>query len=219
MTNQTKIKSLILAAAISLGLTAGAFAQNTGASVPTPAKADLSGGQLGAAYAGGSLDYINLQDGPPSAARGFTFTVNEPLNAGFDAKFSYAFAKASAFGVSARQQDLLGSLVAFSSNSWGRSYVEAGAGWSWVKGGSFSENSFAFLVGTGVEFQAAPALTITPYLNFLRQTGFNSNQYDLGVKASYRLTKEWDLTARVQHEFVRHDSDATLFSIGANYRY
>ncbi|MBI3884408.1 MAG: hypothetical protein HY302_01565 [Opitutae bacterium] len=219
MTNQTKIKSLLLTAAVSLGLTAGAFAQNTGTQVPNPASAELSGGQLGAAYAGLSLDYTKLQDGPPSAARGFTFTVNQPLNTGFDAKFSFDYAKASAFGVNANQKDLFGSLVAFTSNSWGRSYVEAGAGWSWFKAGSFSEDSFAFLVGTGVEFQAAPALTVTPYLNFVRQTGFNSNEYDLGVKASYRITKEWDLTAKVQHNFVRRDTDATLFSLGANYRY
>ena len=219
MTHQTKLKSFILAAAVSLGLATGAFAQNASATASAPAKDERSGGQLGAAFAGVSLDYLRLDDGPPSAARGFTFTVNQPLNAGFDAKFDYDYAKASAFGVSAHQETALASLVAFETSNWGRSYVQVGAGYAWIRGGGVSDNSFEFLVGVGAEFQAARALTLTPYLNFVRQTGANESRYDLGMKATYRLTKEWDLTAKVQQDFVRHSSDATVFSLGVAYRY
>lgn len=219
MTNQTKLKSFILAAAVSLGLASSAFAQNAGTQVPNPANGDLSGGLLGASYAGVSFDYLDLRDGPPSAGRGFTLTLNQAMNPGFDTKLSLDYAKASAFGINANQKNLFASLVSFEKIAGATGYVELGAGWTWFKAGPFSDNSFAFVVGTGAEFQVAQALTVTPYLNFVRRTGFNDSEYDLGVKAAYRVTQHWDLTAKVQQNFVRKDSDVTVFSIGANYRY
>jgi hypothetical protein len=41
----------------------------------------------------------------------------------------------------------------------------------------------------------------------------------MGAKATYRLNREWSLTARAQYEAVRHDDDSAEYSIGAIYHF
>jgi hypothetical protein len=74
-------------------------------------------------------------------------------------------------------------------------------------------------LGTGVEFQVARQFAITPYINFVRATGFNRSEGDFGVKGTYRFTRQWGLTAGVQYEAISHAKDATQYTLGVNYHY
>ncbi len=214
---QTKnLKNTILAAALALGLAASATAQSAST---TPATTDVGAGLLGTNYAQLSLNYLDLNDGPPSVARGFNFAYNQRLSSAFDFNADYDWARADAYGQHATQQKINVGATAYSGLEWGKPYVQALAGWVWQKAGSFKDDSFAYTLGTGVEFTVAPKLTLTPFVNFVRATGFNQSEFDLGVKAAYRLNKEWSLTARAQYDAVRHSSDAAEYSAGVAYHF
>jgi hypothetical protein len=218
ITNMNKnitIKSLILAAAVSLGLSA-ASAQSANVAVPTPSET-ASSGLLGSRYTEVSYKFIDLKG--DDNANGFQIAYNQPLSAGFDFVASYDWAKADFGGFDAKVQDLEVGVKAFSVLSWGKPYVLAATGWEWQKGGVFNDDSFTYKVGIGAEFQAAPAITVTPFVNFTRATSFNTNAVQYGVKAAYRLNSAWSLTARAQYNDIRHESNDTEYTIGALYRF
>jgi opacity protein-like surface antigen len=219
MKQKTKLKFLILTAAASLGLALSAAAQSATASVPESAPMPYWG-LLGTSYTGVAFNYTQLDAGAPSAMRGADLTFNQPLSAGFDLNLGYDWGRASTGTARLTDQDLNLGLTAFTKLDWGRPYVQALAGWEWRRGSGFADdNSFAYTLGTGVEFQVAQPFVITPYINFVRATGFNRSEFDLGVKGTYRLTKEWSLTAGVQYDAVRRDKDAKEFTLGVNYQY
>ncbi|MBS0632651.1 MAG: hypothetical protein JSS11_12120 [Verrucomicrobia bacterium] len=214
---QTKnIKSSILAAALALGLVATATAQSV---TTTPAATDEGAGLLGTNYAQLSLNYLDLNGGPPSVARGFNFAYNQKVSSAVDFNADYDWARAEAYGSHLTQQKVNFGATAYSPLEWGKAYVQVLGGWVWQKAGSFKDDSFAYTLGTGVEFTVAPKLSLTPYVNFVRATGFSQNEYDFGVKAAYRLNKEWSLTARAQYDAVEHSSDAAEYSLGAAYHF
>lgn len=214
---QTKnIKSSIFAAALALGLVATATAQSVST---TPPATDTGSGLLGSNYAQLSLNYLDLNDGPPSAARGFNFAYNQRLSSAVDFNADYDWARAEAYGTHATQQKLEAGATAYTGLEWGKPYVQVLGGWVWDKAGSSKADSFVYTVGTGVEFQVAPKFTLTPFVNFVRATGFNQSEFDLGMKAAYRLNKEWSLTARAQYDAVRHSSDAAEYSAGVAYHF
>jgi hypothetical protein len=95
------------------------------------------------------------------------------------------------------------------------------AGWSWqdASGVSFNDDSFTYKLGVGTEFQVAPALTVAPFVNFARATGFDANQFELGAKASYRINREWGVTARAEYISARHATDSAEYSLGVNYHF
>jgi opacity protein-like surface antigen len=217
MKQNSHLKRSILAAAASLGLVASAFAQNANVAVPTPAPAETGAGLLGFRYTEVGYNFIDLKGS--DNANGFGVTYNQPLNTGFDFIANYNWAKADFTGFDAKVQDLWLGLNSFSNQSWGKPFVLAAVGWEWQKVAGFRDDSFQFKVGTGAEFTVAPAFTLTPYLNYARATSFNASEIELGVKAAYRLNESWNLTARVQHNFVRHDDDNTEYGLGVAYRF
>ena len=152
-------------------------------------------------------------------ARGFSLAYNQPVAAGWDFNADYGWARAEAYGVKLTQQKLDLGVTAFAPLEWGKPYAQVLGGWVWQKGGGIRDSSFAYTLGTGVEFQVAHAFTLTPFVNFVRATGFNSSEFDLGAKAAYRLSKEWSLTARVQYDAVQHSSDAMEYALGVAYHF
>ncbi len=213
MKQHTTSKLLILAAAVSLGLGAAARAGDGPATTP------VAGDLLGRNYAGVTFDYYDLGAGAPSLARGYTFEANLPVRSQLDFKLTHEFAKAEAFGLKARNNTLYASLVGYTADfAWGKPYVEAGAGWTWL-GGSVRDDSFAFRVGTGAEFAVAPSLTLTPFVNFQRATHFNASEVRPGLKASFRLGDQWGVLAKFEYVSARHDTDSRQYSAGLNYRF
>lgn len=219
MKQNTNVISFILAAALSLGLVASAAAQNANVAVAPPTETLSTGGLLGSRYTEIAATYIDLTGGNPSVARGFKFDYNMPLKANLDLNLGYDWARAKFSGVRLTQQDVGVGATAYTNLSWGRPFALAAVGWQWQKGAGVSVDSFTYKVGVGTEFQVAPAVVVTPFVNFVRATGFNDSEVDFGVKAAYRVTKDWSLTARVQYDAVRHNKDSTEYSIGAAYHF
>jgi hypothetical protein len=205
----------MLAAAMTLGPVA-ALAQNANVAVPTP-EAAASAGLLGSRYSEVAYNYTDL---PGSKhADGFGLNFNQPLRANLDFTAGYNWSKADFGAFDVKVQDLQAGVRGFTTLSWGRPYAEASVGWEWAKAAGIHDDSFAYRVGVGAEFQVAPALVVTPFVNFVRATGFNASEVELGAKVTYRLNREWSLTARAQYEAVRHDRDSAEYSVGAIFHF
>jgi opacity protein-like surface antigen len=215
MKQNTCLKTFTLAAAITLGATI-ASAQSADVAVPVPTET-ATAGLLGSRYTEVAYNYIDLSG--PEHADGFGLAFNQPLRANLDLTAGYNWAEADFGAVSARVHDAEIGVKAYTALSWGKPYAAAAVGWTWQKAAGYSEDSFTYKVGVGAEFQVAPAFTVTPFVNFVRATGFNASEVEIGARATYRLNSEWSLTARAQHEVVRHDDNSQEYSIGAIYRF
>ncbi len=219
MKQKIKLSLTLLTAAATLGLARPARAQDATPATTMPAPEAHNWSLLGSGYSGVAFTYDHVSGASPSEWRGFTFDVNQPLAAGLDFNLAYGWRRASDSAVRLTQQGISGGVTAFTALDWGKPYVQALAGWEWRDGHGASDHSFAYTLGTGVEFQVAQALVLTPYVNFVRATSFNSSEVDFGVKTAYRLTKEWSVTAGVQYAAVRHAKDGTGLTLGVNYHY
>jgi hypothetical protein len=219
MKQNTKIKSYIFAAAVSLGALATASAQSANVAVPNPAET-ASTGLLGSRYTDVTYNYLhNESSAGPDHADGFAVGYNQPINPAFDLKLNYDWARANFASYRFKVQDLDIGTAAYANLSWGKPFVLAAVGWQWQSGGGYSDNSFRYQVGVGTEFQVAPAFVVTPFVTFVRATGFNDSEVDFGVKAAYRVAGNWDIIARVQYDAVRHGGDTAEYAIGAAYHF
>jgi hypothetical protein len=214
-----RLEFYVLAAAAALGLALPAFAQDADATMNTAAAATHSWGLLGTAYTGAAFTYEHIESTSPSEWRGFTVDVNQPLRAGLDFNLAYDWAQADNYLLRLTQHNLNAGVTAYSAFNWGKPYVQALAGWEWREGNGPSDNSFAYTVGSGVEFQVAQPLVLTPFVNFVRATAFNQSEIDTGVKTAYRLNREWSVTAEAQYAAVRRARDGAGYSLGLDYHY
>ncbi len=220
MKQKTILKSLLLSAVAATGFATSAFAggdePNTPA--PAPAVAPVSGtaGLLGQTYAGLTYSYINLDASPVNAAS-YGFEYNQPFRPGFDAVFNYDWAQSGPFaGDRAHEQKLTAALRAFSVQSWGRPYLEAGAGYDWLKFAGVKDHSFVWIAGAGIEFNPLTALTVTPFVRYERATGYDdADEFSYGVKANYWLNRRWALTGSLS----RNDDQDMIYQLGINVRF
>jgi len=209
----------ILAVAAALGLAVSASAQSTDATTTASAPTTTGFGQLGSAYSGVAYTYDHVESSSPSEWRGFALDYNRPLSAGLDFNLGYDWRQGQNYVLRLTQQNLDAGLTAFTALDWGKPYLQALAGWEWQEGYGPGADSFAYSVGTGVEFQVAQPFVLTPFVNFLRATKFDQNEVDYGVKTAYRLTREWDLAASVQRDAVRDANDRMGYSLGVDYHF
>ena len=208
------LHSLVLAAA-ALGLTLSARAETTADA--TTAASPTSLGLLGQAYAGLTYSYVHPGNSPVSSDR-YGFEYNQPLAAGFDAAFAYDRTQAGLLaGDRGYAQSLDAVLRAFRpGDDRIKPYIEAGIGFDRMKFAGVKDDSFAWIAGAGVEFQVAPAVTVTPYVRYTRTNGFaDRNTGELGVKANYWVTKQLALTAGLG----RDDAQNTSYKLGINVRF
>jgi opacity protein-like surface antigen len=222
MNKKSILKSLLISAVTAAGLATSAFAggnePNTPAAAPAPTAAPSSGtpGLLGQTYAGLTYSYVHLNAAPVNADS-YGFEYNQPLNPGFDAVFNYDWTQSGFLaGSRTREQQLAAALRAFTAQGWGTPYIEAGAGYDWVKFAGVKDNSFVWIAGTGVEIQAVPALTITPFVRYEQANGHADNhELNYGVKANYWLSRQVALTGAVS----RNDSQDMTYRFGVNIRF
>ncbi len=219
MNKKTTLKTTWVAAIAALGLGSAAWAQNPDFAPANPGNTGRPAGLLGSPYAQVEYNYIDLDGYGPSHADGFGVTLNQPFWPNIDYHISYDYASAKFMGSRLRVHDAEFGVTMHTQYAWGKPFVMAGAGWQWQKAGGFSDDSFAFRVGTGVEFQVAPAVAVTPFMNYVRATSFDANEYELGVKATYRFDESWSATARAQYEAVEDSPDSQEFSLGVNYHF
>ena len=207
------IKSLLIAGATLLGLAATSRAQD--AALPPAGKLGL----LGQTYAGLDYSYIDFHNSPTNADA-FGFQFNQALNSGLDGLLSYNWSQTGlVLGERARQQELGAGLRAFSTGySWGKPYVEAGAGWTWFKYAGAHDNSFTWHGAVGVEFQVASKVTVTPYVKYEDAPGLDVDDKDtwnFGVKANYWVNTQWGVTGGINYD----DEHDTTYTVGTNFRF
>jgi hypothetical protein len=215
-------KFLILAAAFSLGLATAASAQDPNVSMTPPPRVDDSAASLlGQRYSGLTANYIDLRNHrSPNVARGLTFDYNQPLQPNLDLNASFAYTTADLVsGSKLIQRDAELDAVAYTAFAWGKPFALIGGGWSWVSADGYHDDSFNYKLGAGVEFQVAREVLLTPFVNFVRATHFNQNEMDYGVKAAFRLTSQWDLTAQAQYNALDDATDTLAYALGVNYRF
>ena len=210
ITQKINVKKLVLAAAASLGLVASAAAQSM------PAAASAGGGLLGQNYAGVEYAYVRLNDGPPKVAHDYGFLFNQSLTDGLDLGVSYDYLHASALGMNVSQSTLGLALTGYIKQDWGKPFLQAGAGWMWQKGGRVNDNSFVYLVGTGVEFPVGTAWAVAPFVNYRDARDIaGAHEWNYGVKTNYRISKEWSTSFTIS----RNDDKDMRYAIGVNYHF
>lgn len=222
MKQNLPLKSLLLAAAFSLGLATAASADDS-IVVTDPSELDATGqiggdlSLLGQSHATLTYGYNDL-DGTSTSADRYAFEWNQPLSAGFDAVLSYDYLQSGLFGSArVKQHTLAASLRAFSTAySWGRPYLEAGAGYVWERFAGARDDSWLWGVGAGVEFQVHRRATVTPFVEYTDAPDLaREGVWNYGVKGSYWLDRNWALTAG----FSRDDEQNSEFTVGTNFRF
>ncbi|MDB6127841.1 MAG: hypothetical protein JWM35_1737 [Verrucomicrobia bacterium] len=219
MKQKNQLALIISAVAISLGSTLAATAQTSDVAVSSSPTEESGAGMIGTNYSALSFRYSDLKSSPASAFRGAEIEFNQAWKPGLDFSLSYDWARASADALRLTSQDLNTGVTVFSKLDWGKPFVQALAGWEWRRGGGGSDNSFAYTIGTGVEFQLSHQFVVTPYINFVRATGFNRSELDYGVKGTYRITRQWGVSVGAELDAVRHAKDAMTYTVGVNYHY
>lgn len=207
MKSNHSLKSLALATALVAALAVSARADS---GLPAPAAADTAVGQglLGQSYGTLTYSYIDL-DGVSGHADDYQFALTQPLSFGLDGFLSYDFVDHS-FG---NQHVVMAGLRPFSTRfNWGKPYAEASAGFAWTSG----DDSFVWEVGTGVEFQVTPKLTLTPYIQYTDAPDLpGDGTVNFGAKGNYWVTPQWAVTASVEID----DDENTGFTVGTNFRF
>lgn len=220
MNQKTKIaKNLILAAIATLGLSASAFAQDPMKAPPNPA-APTASGLLGSTYAGVAWNSYRLNDGPPSAGHGATAYFNQSLADDLDFSVSYDWMRAHSAVLSTTEQKLDWSVTGYTKQDWGKPFVTVGIAHAWRNGDVTGRHgSWGFGADMGIEFQAAPALAITPFVGWDRETSFSRNATRYGLRTTYRVSREWSVTATAQYLEVKRMANRAEYSLGLNYHF
>ena len=115
------------------------------------------------------------------------------------------------------QNTLSGALRAFSTSyNWGKPYVEAGAGYTWVRASGAKDNSFVWETAAGVEFQVVPRATVTPFVQYTDAPDLaGGSKWNFGAKASYWIDSQWAVTTGL----ARDNHQNTAFTVGTNFRF
>ncbi|MBA4136823.1 MAG: hypothetical protein C0518_05855 [Opitutus sp.] len=215
MKNYISLKSFLLAAAASLGLATSAFAQTT---VPATELAPVTraSGLLGQNYASLSYGFVDLDDTGIDASS-YTIAFNQAVRDGLDSMLEYDYTRSDRiFGSRLTQHSLLLGARAYTNYNGIKPYAEVGVGWVWQKFGGTSDNSFAWGVGVGAEFELASAFTVTPFVRYTDITeGSDNGAFEFGAKANYWLNEKFSVMGGVS----RDDDSNMTYRVGVNYRY
>jgi hypothetical protein len=204
---KTTIKQTSLLSALVFGLAVSASAQsvqNSAGAQPDPAAADPGPGLIGINYSELSFGY-QREEAMPRDLRDYEFVTNENLfksaTLGVDGNLTYDYLNGGGDGfIDHRDEAQLG-LTGFLMETWGKPFVTADAGMAWQDAGGVARKSFAYSLTGGVEFQVLRNLALTPFLEYeaephlynheLPAANFPDHLVDYGVKATYRLTRQW----------------------------
>ncbi len=217
MKNVTSFKTLILAAAASLGLALAAVASDD-PMTSAPVRSDAgSRGLLGQNYAHLGYNYVDIHHSGVDA-NSYDFDLNQGIREGVDTLLEYNYTRSEPFlGGHASWQSILAGARAYSRFNGVKPYAEAGLGWAWASAPVFgNDNSFAWFAGVGVECTVAPDVTVTPFIRYSDATGIDdSDSWDYGVKGNYWINPTVAISGTVS---INNDSDWT-FGAGVNFHF
>ena len=208
-------RSLLLAAAVSLGLASLAGAAD-GASAASTAKL------LGTRYAGVSVGYVDIS-GTGFDARNYGVEYNHVLASNLDLRLEADYLRSEGLGgalLRGRHYSFRTlSAVGRTHTDWrgAKVYAEAGAGHSWFKSPlDFDDSSWLWLAGVGAEIAVTQSLTLTPFLRYQDATNFSDGDaLNYGTRAHYALNARFGLTGEVK----RDDEKNVTYALGAALRF
>jgi len=91
-------------------------------------------------------------------------------------------------------------LTGYLDQGWGKPFLMASGGWTWVNNGSVKQHSYAYAFTTGVELPVGSSVAVAPFVSYSAAPKIAGvHGWDYGVKTNYRISKEWE------HEL--HDLD------------
>jgi hypothetical protein len=201
------IKKTSILSVLILGAAISASAQSEPVTNTAPAAIDPGPGLIGTNYTELGFGYQN-KTGLPGSLRDYDFTSNAAVFRegiwGADANFKYDFTDAGGAGFSDRRNEALFGLTGFMTQSWGKPFVTADAGYAWQRAGGVSGRSFAYQLSGGVEFEVLRNLALSPFIEYDTEprlhnsvpavANFPDHVVEYGVRATYRLARNWSLT-------------------------
>jgi hypothetical protein len=227
--NKNTIKQTLILSGLALGAALSASAQSASSAAPNLTAADPGPGLLGSNYSELSFGY-QRQDAPRDL-RDYEFVSNASIykeaSLGLDGNFTYDYIDGGDFGfIDHRNEAQLG-LTGFLMQPWGKPFLSADAGMAWQDAANVSRKGLAYSIEGGVEFQVLKDLALSPYIEYQAEPGlynhglpaadFPDHLVDFGVKATYRITREWSAVLGADLD-QRSGRDWGL-SAGISYRY
>ena len=209
----SQLKFLFISGAALFGLAASASAQMSAFSAPRPVGTSV--GLLGGNYAGAEFGYTHQVEGGPRVLRDYGFVYNTPLPEGLDFNFKYDNLKGSANGMTYRQELALVGLTAYRSMPWGKPFLRGEIGWVWDRVPGFADDGFAYAAKTGVEFQVAPQVVVTPYVSYEDTPDVRSQKWNYGVMGNYRFNREWSASLDAKMD----DNHNIRYAAGVNFHF
>jgi hypothetical protein len=228
---KTNITQTCLLSALALGLALSASAQSVQSSPPPDAVAVDSGpGLVGTNYSELSFGY-QKQGGEPSDLRDYEFVSNGSFYRqgmlGADANFTYDYLNGSAGGFRDYRQEIMLGVTGYMMQTWGKPFVTADAGMAWEHAAGASRKSFAYTTAAGVEFQVLRDLALAPFIEYQAEphlynhglpfANFPDHLVDYGVKATYRITRQWN--ASLTADLDQHSDRDWGLRAGVSYHF
>jgi hypothetical protein len=206
--NLQNLRKTYILSVLALGAALSASTQTETTESAAPLVSAPGPGLVGTNYSELSFGYQN-QGGSPGELRDYEFLSNAAVYRegiwGGDANFQYDHLNGGGDGYSNRRDRGMFGLTGYMNQTWGKPFVTADAGYAWQRAGNISERSFAYELQAGVEFRVLPAVSVSPFLEYDAEprlhnlvpavANFPDHVVDYGVKATYRLTREWSLSA------------------------
>jgi len=206
----TTEKTLILAA-LALGLALPASAQTAQPAASDPAPASASSGLVGNSYTEFSLGY-DKQSTTPGLLHDYNLLYNESVSRsdvfGVDGSFSYDYLSGGAVGRHDYRNEILFGATGYATESWGKPFVTAQAGWATQQTADLTSNSLAYALTAGVEVPVYRSLFLTPFLTYEAEPHLRDHSpataelpnyaMSYGVKATYRIDREWSASLGAQ---------------------
>jgi hypothetical protein len=223
-----KIEQTLLGAALALGVAVSASAQSASSAaaappgtpvVSSPLPAIPGDGLLGNNYSEVDFGYLK-EDRSPQILHDYDFTYNQAVLKegawGTDGNFSYDYLTGSAGGFHDYRDEAQLGLTEYMLEGWGKPFVTADAGYAWQHAGGVSRRSFADTFTGGVEFSVLGNLALTPFVEYQAEphlynheapvANFPDHLWEYGVKATYRLNREWSTSLAVDmDQYNRND--------------
>jgi opacity protein-like surface antigen len=206
MNQKTKIKFL-LSSVLALGAAAlTASAQDVSKSPQPNYPADSGYGLVGTSYADLEYGYVHHTSGSPTALHDYSLELNQNTYrqgiTGVDANLGYDYITGSTYAASTHRQTLTAGLSPYLLQPWGKPFLILDGGWVWQKSAGRTSHSYQYTVGTGIEFQILPPLTLTPFVEYLGTPRVDTTpvglfprfDWNYGAKLAYRLNRNWGVS-------------------------
>jgi hypothetical protein len=226
---KTKSVKTLFGAALALGLTLSASAQTPAASA-APASPSPGYSLLGDTYSEVDFGYLK-EDRSPQILHDYDFLYNQALVKagpwGTDWNLSYEYLTGSAAGFHDYRNEAQGGFTEYLLEGWGKPFVTADAGYAWQRAGGISRKSFADTFTGGVEFPVLGNLAVTPFAEYqaeahlfnheLPAANFPDHLWDYGVKATYRIDRQWSVSLTA--DLDQYSRDDLGYRAGLSYHF